>query len=349
MKKNILLLLIFVIVNGCLKDNPLETPKVEISNTIELLTYLESQGDYINASAPSFIECSEVYNNLNTYLVIDVRNRNKFNLGHIEKAINLSPDSLYNFINMHSGNYEKVIIVSETGHASSYYTCLSRLAGFSNIYSMKFGMAYWHSDFAGKWLQSIEYYDVNRFVQYDSGKNREGNLPELNFSDERKTINEKLLERIRLLLAQGFNEDDIQANSPFESSNLITIEKIYQDFEQPGQDSTYIVCYGPAGLYKASKFDPYPDKGHPEGAVLYEENDFRSINYLQTLPVNRKIAIYDYNGQTAAFLTAYLRVLGYNAKTILYGASHFFHYRLLIMNSPEAFYPELINNFPYIK
>lgn len=347
MKKNILILLCFL--SGCLKDNPIETPKVEISNTIELLTYLEYQGDYINSSAPSFVECSEVYNNLNAYLVIDVRNKNKFILGHIERAVNLSPDSLYDFLNVHSGNYEKVVIVSETGHASSYYTCLLRLAGFSNVYSMKFGMAYWHRDFAGKWLLSIDYYpDISSFVQYDSGKNSEGSLPELTFKGN-NTIRENLEERIRLLLTEGFAEDDAEANTPYESSNLISIEKIYQDFEQPGQDSTYIVCYGPAGLYYALRFDPYPDKGHPEGAVLYENNDFRSVNSLQTLPVNRMIAIYDYNGQTAAFLTAYLRVLGYNAKTILFGASHLFHYRLLILNSPEAFYPERINNFIYVK
>ena len=42
---------------------------------------------------------------------------------------------------------------------------------------------------------------------------------------------------------------------------------------------------------------------------------------LKTLPTDKAVVIYCYTGQNSAFLTAYLRVLGYDAKSLLYGAN----------------------------
>ena len=44
--------------------------------------------------------------------------------------------------------YPKIVIISESGQSAAYYTALLRLGGFNNIYSMEYGMAVWHQDFA---------------------------------------------------------------------------------------------------------------------------------------------------------------------------------------------------------
>ena len=91
---------------------------------------------------------------------------------------------------------------------------------------------------------------------------------------------------------------------------------------------------------------------HPEGAVLYHipgPADFRSTSYLQTLPSESPIAIYSGTGQESAFYTAYLRLLGYDVKSILFGMNNIDYYMLLRADEiiPYAFQPSYIFDYPY--
>ncbi len=105
--------------------------------------------------APALVDAEEVNANLNSYLIIDVRENIDFINGHIEGALNVASDSLYSFIeSMITQNYQKIILVSKNGHASAYYTCLLRLSGINNVYTLNFGMASWHLDFAAEWLNA---------------------------------------------------------------------------------------------------------------------------------------------------------------------------------------------------
>ncbi len=45
---------------------------------------------------------------------------------------------------------------------------------------------------------------------------------------------------------------------------------------------------------------------------------------LKTLPTDKTIVVYCYTGQTSANMAAYLQVLGYDAKSLLFGASGMF-------------------------
>jgi hypothetical protein len=60
--------------------------------------------------------------------------------------------------------------------------------------------------------------------------------------------------------------------------------------------------------------------------------------------------IYGYNGQLSASLVAYLRVLGYNAQTHLFGGNKLFYSRMV--DDPElidfAFLFSDINDFEYV-
>jgi rhodanese-related sulfurtransferase len=42
---------------------------------------------------------------------------------------------------------------------------------------------------------------------------------------------------------------------------------------------------------------------------------------LNTLPTDKTIVVYFWTGQTSAFLTAYLWLLGYDVKSLLFGAN----------------------------
>ena len=95
---------------------------------------------------------------------------------------------------------------------------------------------------------------------------------------------------------------------------------------------------------------PYPT-GHIPGSFLYYSRDLQSSTSLQTLPPSTKIVIYSVSGQISAFVVAYLRLLGYNAKSLLYGANGYTYSRLVYDNdffSPYVFLSSNIRNYPYV-
>jgi hypothetical protein len=129
-------------------------------------------------------------------------------------------------------------------------------------------------------------------------------------------------------------------------------EDFFSTANLPPTSDTYLICYGNMRLYYARRFVIYEGLGHPPGAIYYiisPDSELRSNKYLQTLPTDKEIVIYDYNGQWSACMTAYLRVLGYNVRSLLFGANQLFHSRMI--EDPDlqefAFTNSEINSFPY--
>jgi rhodanese-related sulfurtransferase len=62
----------------------------------------------------------------------------------------------------------------------------------------------------------------------------------------------------------------------------------------------------------------YANPGHIPGAYNYEpaSNPFTTPALLTTLPTNRPVVIYCFTGQTSSYLAGYLRMLGYDAKSL---------------------------------
>jgi hypothetical protein len=60
--------------------------------------------------------------------------------------------------------------------------------------------------------------------------------------------------------------------------------------------------------------------------------------------------LYDYDGQLGACMTAYLRVLGYDVKFLLFGANQLFYSRMItdVELMDFAFTSQGINNFPFV-
>jgi rhodanese-related sulfurtransferase len=46
---------------------------------------------------------------------------------------------------------------------------------------------------------------------------------------------------------------------------------------------------------------------------------------LTTLPTDKTIVVYCYTGQTSAYVTSYLKTLGYDAKSLVFGANSMIH------------------------
>lgn len=336
MKKIFLNLILFGLLAfiGCLKDAPVVQANSEENNSADILIYLESQGDYINSQQmPSLITSTEVYNNPSDKIILDIRSSGDFATGHIQNAINISPAEIINYLDTSDPN-KTVVIVSLTGQSASYYTSLLRFYGYTNAFTLKYGMTAWNNDFASKWINHMQHKGL--FNNKVNNKPAFSPLPKLTFSNSGDNIKEKVNSRIQELMSIDFSESD-------ESEISISVQNLNTIYSTLTEEyaNTFIVCYAQnQGEYiLGSSLD---NPGHLPSAVYYQDNSFeasdlRSSANLQTIPSNKDIVVYSRIGHSSAFITAYLRVLGYNARSLLFGMKWLF-----------GFDQSQVKNYPYI-
>ena len=100
-----------------------------------------------------------------------------------------------------------------------------------------------------------------------------------------------------------------------------------------------VVIGNPENYYIANywKATHYSDPGHIPGAIQYTPKASMKLSAdLKTLPTDKEVVIYCYTGQTSAFLSAYLRVIGYDAKSLLYGTNGMIYNKKLDYNAAPA-------------
>jgi rhodanese-related sulfurtransferase len=102
-------------------------------------------------------------------------------------------------------------------------------------------------------------------------------------------------------------------------------------------DDYFIVNYWPEA--------EYIDPGHIPGAYQFTpKEDLNSDAKLNLLPTDETIVFYCYSGQTSAQVSAYLRLLGYDVKSLLYGVNGFSYESLskIKYTSPTTDYTSII-------
>ena len=151
-------------------------------------------------------------------------------------------------------------------------------------------------------------------------------LPVINESYGGLSTKEIVERRTRDLISIGFRDILIDEDASFFTENTITYNEIAEVEEK------FVICFGPAGLYYLGKQGDTFEEGHPVGATWYNSDpppQFKSTRLLQTLPTDRTIIIYSIGGHNSAMATAHLGLLGYNVRSVLFGAHNIFYSRLL--------------------
>ena len=79
-------------------------------------------------------------------LLVDIRDLNSYNQGHIPGAVNLNNDNLQNYIS--EQDFEKpLVVVCYVGNSSQGAADFMAGAGFETVYSLDGGMAQWRTQF----------------------------------------------------------------------------------------------------------------------------------------------------------------------------------------------------------
>jgi rhodanese-related sulfurtransferase len=287
----------FLFFSACKKDEETEVDEAQV-----LVEFLESPNsplgkDYVNSDMPSIMPASEVktLNETDQVYIIDIRSAADFATGHIENAHNVAlKDILTHVEGINMANYTKVAVVCYTGQTAGWAVSLLRLMGYDKVFSMKWGMSSWHADF-NKWSANTGNTYASQFTGTATAKGPMGNLPTLNTG---KTTGMEILDaRVDALLAEGYDPAKISNATVF--GNLANY---------------YIVNYWPENQYL--------DPGHIPGAMQYTPKQSIKLSAdLKTLPTDKTIVVYCYTGQTSSFLAAYLRLIGYDAKSLLFGGN----------------------------
>ena len=300
------------------------------TETTLLLKDLKENGDYVNSKVfPSLIKASIVNESLGkNILIVDLRSPKQFAEGHIKGAVNKKFEEVPSYFEtgIKPFEYEKIIVVSEDGQISSYATCLLRLMGYGNVYSMRWGMSAWNNKYAQEgWLKGLSgKYETNLENTVNERPSLLG-MPELKTG--LLTGAEIGTARFRKLFVEGTGDILTSADDVFSNP-----EKYY--------------------IINLDRKDKYED-GHIPGSVRYKpEGTLGYTDEMASIPVDKPVVVYCATGHNSGFATAYLRLLGYDAHTLKYGNNGFMYDKMVKQRSALSWLPFTtaeVNNFEVVK
>jgi rhodanese-related sulfurtransferase len=320
------------------KNVSIQTKEVnETKNTVVignetslLLKDLADNGDYVNSKVfPSLIKASIVNESLGkNILVVDLRSSKQFAEGHIKGAVNKKFEELPSYFEtgIKPFEYDKIIMVCEDGQVSSYTTSLLRLMGYGNVYSMRWGMSAWNNKYAlDGWLKGVSgKYEANLENLVNERPLLKG-MPELKTG---KTTGEEIgAARFKKLFEEGTG------------SILLTADEVFASPQK------YFII-------NLERKDKYED-GHIPGAVRYKpEGTLGFTDEMASIPFDKTVVVYCGTGHNSGFATAYLRLFGYDARTLRYGNNSFMYDKMVKQRTALSWLPFTtadVNNFEVVK
>lgn len=366
MKKYIKYFLFLVV--GLLTWSCLESPSigfVENNNsqfTSEAICYIDMQGFFrTNNGTPKIVEPIYIYYSPNDYQVLDIRNEADFIAGHIEGAINVLLPSIIEFLTTYDNQENKTLVITcNDGSLSSYVNCLLGIYGFDNTYVLKFGMAGWNPDFASGWSSNLRSLGSLSDIKLNGVAYHWGERTGLPFVPDVQgdSIPERVKNRIKNLLSSNILYDGEFTD---DARLFCTFDELTPHYNN--ETETYsnlsVICYDDKQIYFLYSTKS-PDKpAHPvetNSIELPAQTDYRLDNSVQRIPKDETIVVYSRSGHRSAYLLAVLRILGFNAKSMLYGV-HSFSYEGLtnrpadlpnLNDTRDVFLRGIYGSLPYI-
>jgi rhodanese-related sulfurtransferase len=311
-------------------NSPAVNTPVIANETQLLLKDLEENGDYVNSQYfPSLIKASVVNEEIGKKnLILDLRNPGDFSKGHIQGAVSKQFSDLPEYFEtgIRPFEYDKIILVCEDGQVSSYTASLLRLMGYGNVFAMRWGMSGWNKSYANTgWMKGISgKYEGNLETQVHETPVASG-MPELKTGlSTGKEISEY---RFKTLFKEGI--DNV----------LISADEVFND------PSKYFII----NLERKDKYDD----GHIPGAVRYKpEGTLGIVDIMATIPFDKTVVVYCGTGHNSGFATAYLRLFGYDARTLKYGNNSFMHDKMVSQKTVLSWLPFTLsesNDFKVVK
>ena len=263
-----------------------------LANNLDINTILTSpDGVKFVAGAPAEADLQAF---LDKYYIIDIRNAEAFATSRIEGAKNVPVANILDEAPLAEG--QPILVVCYSGQTACFATSLLRMAGYSSTQALKWGMSGWNADTAASWNNNIgDAAQGNSNWSYDvAAAPTVFNDPTItSFSTNGEEI---LMERIEYVLDDGFGSATVSGVDVLASPYNYYINNYFSEAD-------------------------YTAFGHTVDAFRIKEDLLLATNGYKTLAPETDAAVvtYCYTGQTSAVMTAWLRVLGYDAYSQTFG------------------------------
>ncbi len=237
------------------------------------------------------------------YFIVDLRKAEDFATGHIKGAVNTTLKDVLTTVK-DVAKEDKILVVCYTGQTAAHATIALRLSGYSKAQVLKFGMAKWNNKFAGKWLAhsgengNVAVGHANWTLPANITADKTYGNPDI--SSKQSEGAEILKERVKALLDGGFNginNTEVLANP----------------------DKYFI-----NNFWELEHTEHY---GHIKGARRIKPLTLNN-GEIKKLDPEQTVVTYCWTGQTSSMITAYLKVLGFDAKSIKFGANGMIYSKL---------------------
>ena len=190
--------------------------------------------------------------------------------------------------------------------------------GYDKVFAMKWGMCSWNADFAGPWNNAIGNTYATQFTADVSEKGEAGALPDLSTGEE--NAEDILAARVEAVTAEGYAGVNILSETVFAALSNYYIVNYWSEAE-------------------------YLDPGHIPGAIQYTPREALALDeHLTTLPTDKPVVVYCHSGQNSAALAAYLRVIGYDGKSLKFGTNGMIY----DMMPASTWGPQHIKGYDYV-
>lgn len=288
MKKIFYLLSLSLVIfaTSCKKE---EAPEEGSFNT--LTTYLKSKNldmtdvikDWI-VPAPTKLEEVDAF--IAKYDILDIRSADAFAEGHIEGATNTA---LKNILTAAEKTNKPILVVCYSGQTAAHAVVGLKLSGYADAKTLKYGMCGWNSEYTS-WSSNTKDIESDNWIK-PSNITATGSFTYPTFTTTATDGVSILEERVTKMLDGGLSSIKGQ--------------------EVLDNPTNYFIN----NYWAQADVDKY---GHIKGA--YRINPL-SIDLLKGLDGKKTVVTYCWTGQTSSMVTAYLTVLGYDAKSLSFGAN----------------------------
>lgn len=240
-----------------------------------------------NANDQKFVMAAPADGNLSSKYIMDIRSATDFATGHIDGAVNVP---FANILTAATSATKPILVVCYTGQTACYATSLLRLYGYHDAQALKWGMSGWNPTF-DKWTPNIADIAAGHTNWTSAAAIALQTFGNPTVSSSTTDGAALLKERVETVVAEGFK--GVNASDVLGSPGNYFINNYFSEADHTGF-------------------------GHINGAyrVLPLGITDGSINNLDP---SKQVVTYCYTGQTSAVITAFLRVLGYDAYSLKFG------------------------------
>mgnify|MGYP001812457249 CR=1 FL=1 len=276
--------------------SPVATPAFTLLKDYMVQSNLDVNNILVNTDGQKFVVAApatlaEVDAFLDTYYIMDLRSQSAFDGARLDGANRVD---FANILTTAATTTKPILVVCYSGQTACYATALLRMYGYSSTRALKWGMSGWNPNTAGSWNNNIGTHAKGHanWSSHIAPTNQTFADPSISTS---LTNGEAILKkRVQDIVALGFGDATVSGTDVIANPGNYFINNYFSDTD-------------------------YAGFGHIDGANRINPFTLADNSYLSLNSDASSLVTYCYTGQTSAVLTATLKVLGYNAKSLTFG------------------------------